>query len=148
MSLRDAAQQALDALKLARLNGKNGLYPGELEEVAAIITALEAALAEPTVPSDCADSHQPVAWMYRGIRHDGTLHENESLIWRPEYMDIMSEEQGAKATPLYAHPPQRQPLTIDEVEQIRAQHDHEIHGDRVMYIVRMTEKAHGIGGDK
>jgi hypothetical protein len=47
VSLRDAAQQALDALKLARLNGKNGLYPGELEEVAAIITALETALAEP-----------------------------------------------------------------------------------------------------
>ena len=146
MSLRDAAQQALEALEIAQ----DDCIHGEMAEPSPIfenaITALEAALAEPTVPSDCADSHQPVAWMYRGIRHDGTLHENESLIWRPEYMDIMSEEQGAKATPLYAHPPQRQPLTIDEVEQIRAQHDHEIHGDRVMYIVRMTEKAHGIGG--
>jgi len=138
--LRDAAQQALDALEEYQAKG------APFWACDAAVAALRAALAEPTVPSDCADSHQPVAWMYRGIRHDGTLHENESLIWRPEYMDIMSEEQGAKATPLYAHPPQRQPLTIDEVEQIRAQHDHEIHGDRVMYTVRMTEKAHGIGG--
>ena len=39
---------------------------------------------------------------------------------------------------------QRKPLTIAEVEQILAQHDYELHGDRVRYIVRMTEEAHGI----
>lgn len=40
--------------------------------------------------------------------------------------------------------PARKPLTIDEVEQILAQHNYEIHGDRARYIVRMTERAHGI----
>ena len=47
--------------------------------------------------------------------------------------------QYAKATP-----PQRKPLTINEVEQILAQHNYEIHGDRARYIVRMTEAAHDI----
>ena len=41
-------------------------------------------------------------------------------------------------------PAQRKPLTINEVEQILAQHNYEIHGDRARYIVRMTEAAHGI----
>lgn len=40
--------------------------------------------------------------------------------------------------------PQRKPLTVTEVEQILAQHNYEIHGDRARYIVRMTEAAHGI----
>ena len=39
---------------------------------------------------------------------------------------------------------QRKPLTIAEVEQILAQHNYEIHGDRARYIVRMTEAAHNI----
>jgi hypothetical protein len=39
---------------------------------------------------------------------------------------------------------QRKPLTINEVEQILAQHNYEIHGDRTRYIVRMTEAAHNI----
>ena len=39
---------------------------------------------------------------------------------------------------------QRRPLTINEVEQILAQHNYELHGDRARYIVRMTEEAHGI----
>lgn len=45
----------------------------------------------------------------------------------------------------FANSGQRKPLTITEVEQILAQHDYEIHGDRARYIVRMTEEAHGIG---
>jgi hypothetical protein len=44
----------------------------------------------------------------------------------------------------HTSPPQRKPLTINEVEQILAQHNYEIHGDRARYIVRMTETAHGI----
>ena len=37
------------------------------------------------------------------------------------------------------------PLTVAEIEQMNAQWDYEIHGDRTRYLVRMTEKAHGIG---
>jgi hypothetical protein len=53
-------------------------------------------------------AEKPVAWMYHGIRHDDTPHERPSLIWRPEYMDAMSAEKGAKAIPLYTAPPPRQ----------------------------------------
>ena len=58
----------------------------------------ENALAEPV--------QEPVAWMYTGIKQDGTEH-GPHLVWRPEYMDSMSASKGAKATPLYTAPPQR-----------------------------------------
>ena len=38
-----------------------------------------------------------------------------------------------------------EPLTVAEIEQMNAQWNYEIHGDRTRYLVRMTEKAHGIG---
>ena len=41
--------------------------------------------------------------------------------------------------------PQQKPLSNEEVEQILAQHNYELHGDRARYIVRMTEQAHNIG---
>ena len=37
-------------------------------------------------------------------------------------------------------------LTVAEIEQMNAQWNYEIHGDRTRYLVRMTEKAHGIKG--
>lgn len=85
------------------------------------ITALRAAIEQ---------AQEPVAWMYHGIRHDDTSHERPSLIWKPEYMDVMSAEKGAKATPLYAAPRQWQGLTPSEITAIelslRQYHD----GDR------------------
>lgn len=41
-------------------------------------------------------------------------------------------------------PEVRVPLSIEEVEAILARWDYAIHGDRVRYIVRETERAHGI----
>lgn len=38
----------------------------------------------------------------------------------------------------------REPLTVQEVEQLLAQWNYELHGDRARYLVRMTEAAHGI----
>lgn len=75
----------------------------QLEALFRIIDRLRAVPAEP--------EPEPVAWIYHGIRHDGTPHDNPSLIWRPEYMDVMSASKGAKATPLYTTPPARRPLT-------------------------------------
>ena len=51
-------------------------------------------------------------------------------------------------TKLYTAQPARQPLSVQEVESIIAQHNYEIHGDRARYIVRRTEVAHGIGNKK
>lgn len=47
------------------------------------------------------EQQEPVAWMYHGIRHDGTPHDRPTLVWRPEYMDALSSKMGAVATPLY-----------------------------------------------
>jgi len=51
---------------------------------------------------------------------------------------------------LAAHREQAEPvaLTDAEIEQMNAQWNYEIHGDRTRYLVRMTEKTHGIGGGK
>jgi hypothetical protein len=49
---------------------------------------------------------EPVAWMYTGIKHDGTTH-GPHLVWSPFYMDAMSAEKGALAIPLYAAPQQQ-----------------------------------------
>jgi len=60
---------------------------------------------------------EPVAWMYHGIRHDDTPHERPSLIWKPDQMDVMSYEKGAKAIPLYTAPRNWQGLTDEELDQ-------------------------------
>lgn len=56
------------------------------------------------------------------------------------------------AQPAQTPQPVTQALTVQEIEQIIAQHDYEIHGDRAHYIVRLTEEIHGItangGGNK
>ena len=38
----------------------------------------------------------------------------------------------------------REPLSVQEVEQLLAQWSYEVNGDRARYLVRMTEAAHGI----
>ena len=76
------------------------------------ITVLRAAIDQ---------AQEPVAWMYHGIRHDDTPHERPSLIWKPEYMDVMSAEKGAKATPLYTAPRQWQGLTEQEIKDCEKQ---------------------------
>lgn len=42
--LKTAARMALEALSLAKLNGKAGLYPAELDELADAIAAISARL--------------------------------------------------------------------------------------------------------
>jgi hypothetical protein len=60
----------------------------------------------------------PVAWMYHGIRYDGTQHDWPSFVTRPEYMDAMSEKKGAKVVPLYASSPEVEQMRI-EIERLR-----------------------------
>jgi hypothetical protein len=83
-TLREAAQQALEA--------RDG---GEVKWFAngRLMDNLRAALEQP--------EQEPVAFMYVGIKHDGTTH-GPHLIWEPEYMDAMSAEKGVRAVPLYA----------------------------------------------
>jgi hypothetical protein len=64
---------------------------------------------------------EPEAFMYVGIKHDGTTH-GPHLVWKPEHMDAMSAEKGVRAVPLYAHPPRREWRGLTEKEHEKARH--------------------------
>jgi hypothetical protein len=91
--LRTAAQQALEALKALKKRGVFGDFDG-------VIDALHAEIEQPV--------QKPVAFMYKGIKSDGTEH-GPHLVWAPAYMDAMSAEKGVVASPLFTHPPQAEP---------------------------------------
>ena len=57
---------------------------------------------------------EAVAWMYLGIKNDGTTH-GPHLVWSPFYMDAMSAEKGALAIPLYAAPQQQAEPVVERV---------------------------------
>jgi hypothetical protein len=121
-TLREAAQQALEALEARAVNRY-------FEHLGETIAALKAALEqpEPWVKSYCGGKpnyttpaeQEPVAWMYKGIKSDGTEH-GPHLVWVPAYMDAMSAEKGAVASPLYTHPPRREsePAAFDALVAI------------------------------
>jgi hypothetical protein len=60
---------------------------------------------------------EPVAWMYKGIKSNGTEH-GPHLVWAPAYMDAMSAAKGVVASPLYTHPPRRECLHA-EVNELK-----------------------------
>ena len=120
-TLREAAQQALEAWDGGDIEWFKRAYT--------VMENLRAALAQQQAnPPGCdhcnhplyaatkcrvcgrvtewAEPVEPVAWVYTGIKQDGTEH-GPHLVWKPEYMDAMSASKGAKATPLYTAPPQQ-----------------------------------------
>ena len=114
-----APQSERDAFKAEARKLVRGYFPTrqaqdtkrEMLAVAdAFIRGKRAALAQQDEPVE------PVAWMYTGIKQDGTEH-GPHLVWKPKYMDAMSASKGAKATPLYAAPPQRKPLTEEPAQK-------------------------------
>ena len=105
------------------------------------------AKAQPPEPAQ-----EPVAWMYTGIKQDGTEH-GPHLVWKPAYMDAMSASMGAQATPLYTAPPQRKPLTDEEILYIYNQLPNWGMGmdslpQGLEKFARAIEAAHGIGEKK
>jgi hypothetical protein len=92
------------------------------------------------VPSDCSDSHQPDAWRTE-IRNDFGL---------PVFFCASEVKQaGPGLVPLYTTPPQRKPLTDDQVMDIVDVQRAKVAFDaaRVGYrVARAIERAHGIGG--
>jgi len=73
------------------------------------IRMLKAALAEP--------EQEPVAWRVKWPAFGGGYR------WLMVDSPLM-EKEGFVNEPLYTAPPQRKPLTINEVEQILAQHNY------------------------
>ena len=140
-TLREAAVMALTEMTNARdyiwLLNEGGIGVSEkemLEKMAKTIIDLRAALEKQTVPSDYLNSHQPVAWMDR----EGDLYKMPEIEgWAPPH------------TLLYTAPPQRKPLTDEEVDALINSVDSLGIGRHVMHkVARAIEKAHKIGEKK
>ena len=144
MNTREVMQQALEALELgydaakaeadqyhAAMAGyrpqRHAKMDADAQKIAAAITALRAALAEP---------QEPVAFAFR--HSDGSWH------------DISETEHSAGMTALYTHPsPQRQPLTEEQIIALRKSTrttDFSAWSDSIAF-ARAVEKAHGITGE-
>ncbi len=138
--LREAAQQALAVINDTTCGIRVcAVYRKEVRDV---IAALRAALEQD-------EPVEPVAWMYTGIKQDGTEH-GPHLVWKPEYMDAMSASKGSQATPLYTAPPQRKPLTDDRLWELwnidsdEAYKNCPTYFQEFRYVARIVEWAHGI----
>ena len=97
------------------------------------------------VPSDCADSHQPVAWRW-GYRSITT----GEMDWRG-YVEIAAHPNLRSPEivmqPLYTSPPQRKPLTEEDISNIWDGHVVPIFGKNginPIVFARAVERAHGV----
>ena len=165
MSLREAAKQALEALEQIRtplrINTALDAY-----DVSRAIAALRTALAEPeqkTVPE--------AYWLidhtgryYRNPKHplnsQRTEPEQEPVALETVYETIIHWDEGGgkrsrrelarRIVALYTHPPQRKPLTDEEIDDIWNRYCDEL-GEASINdahdIARAIERAHGIGGE-
>ena len=142
MTEREALKLALEALEAAyaRLVTKceqnlvtyNGVDVDTLTLSQEAITAIKEALSSPN--GEAQPEQEPVAWVCHGVNgeHDVDFDENE--------IDAL-----LVGTMLYTTPPQRKPLTDEEiiliVAECAASHQHtDIH------FARAIERAHGIKG--
>jgi hypothetical protein len=142
-TLREVAKLALDALHLWH-------WTKETTGLDAAHDALRDALFEPEqiVPSDCSDSHQPVAWLGFNPRTGAPEIAND--------MPAPSVMRDFKMRPLVygdtSTPPQRDPLTNGEIytayitatnQTLRPQ------DERLAFaFARAIERAHGIGSEE
>ena len=112
--LRKAAQQAMEALEYAQ--GGN-TWIGDQSRKA--IESLRAALAQP--------EPEPFGYLWPTGRH-------------PEFRFTQQKFNGVDGTPVYTSPPQRKPLTEEEIAQIDWKNGETLHD-----FARAIERAHGIG---
>lgn len=101
--LREAAQQALEAMEKAT----RFMSDTDYRKLNESIDVLKAALAGQTVPSDCTDSNQPVAWYHVPYPGNG-ISPVVSM-----YQQHEPSLYGA-VVPLYTAPPQHA-LTIERL---------------------------------
>ena len=154
-NLREAAQQALEALEIAN----NSVTPQQFfdEEIA----ALRAALAEDrSVESGKTSDHiadankmvatsqefrqvEPVAYMMvnKTHKHAPCLHFTPPEDWHATW----------EAVPLYLDPPKRKPLTAEKIEAVADSlpiDDMSMPTTWHLRLARAIERAHGIGGEE
>lgn len=80
------------------------------------------------------DEQEPVAWLITHYENQPVLTFNRS--------DYQSER--FIKTPLYAHPPKRQPLSTYEIQKLYME-SRLLDSGCVNHFARLVEKAHGIG---
>ena len=140
-TLRTAAQQALEALEYAQQDRE---CPSTTRQA---IAALQAALAEPPVVNQSLTTQEPVAWRW-GYRSVTT----GAMDWRG-YVEIPAHPNLRSPAiimePLYTAPPQRKPLTEENIRALYDQHAaYQEEGPEVSGwwdFARAIERAHGIG---
>jgi len=153
MSLREAAQQALEAMACMR---DMVAHPDNLQFIDNAITALRTALAEPeqkTVPLaeyerlqrlvasqgirlmeyESEPEREPVAWLQRRFVDNFPA---------PGYETCEATDYGA--IPVYTHPPQPVELTDDDLEDIAIA----ARKGNLTDLRNAIERAHGIGGEE
>ena len=128
--LHKAAQQALDRLRLY-------YYGSGFAEDADCITALEAALAQQAEPKGGGNlppplQAEPVAWMC-----------SSPELMAKGYKRFSSRCEGDWNIPVYTAPPQRKPLTEEEIDKI-FNHLCNTVGASWKTMARAIERAHGI----
>ena len=126
-NLRQAAEDALEALEWSTPNVDSSITYEEA------ITALRAALAEP--------DQEPVAWMYDFLNTEN----REEVIrnWVTQDLSDIDREKGFNVRPLYTAPPQRKPLTEEEIMDLCAAQ----WASHPVEVARAVEQAHGIKGE-
>lgn len=121
------------------------LWMGGMRDVpdGVVRAAIEAALKEQPAP-------EPVAWAYQTATGFRTIHWLDRCDLRQLENDQKAAQEypsGHRVWPLYAHPPQRKPLTEEEIAKITielaASHQHSD-----VQFARAIEQAHGIGGEE
>ena len=144
-TLREAAQQALEALEEYQYHGAPFLT---CDEAAAALRAALAQQAEPVEPV-----REPVAWIHTDLDKP-----------RVKFLEWSEDEPGYRGcwikTPLYLSPPQRQPLTDEEILKAIGWERAEMYmkltpnfpvaeaKKETLKNARAIERAHGIGEAK
>ena len=114
----DAMKQALEALYNMVEDGDET----DKQQAIAAIAALRFAIEQ-------AERQEPVAWANINKHGDITHTSNKRMPWAN--------------TPLYTAPPQRQPLTDEEIKAVIRAGEY----DSMEEFARAIERAHGIGGE-
>ncbi len=124
----DTMKQALEVVKQGSVDHLSHLQREKL--AAALILAIEQ-----------MEKQEPVAWMSK---------TGHGTYWREHITQTLREmEFGGRPiwTPLYTAPPQRQPLSQQEIDEIIMQHTGGfIGGMHFVRLARAIEAAHGIKG--
>jgi len=140
---KEALRLALEALGEIEWSN-NSQWQSDRAKVA--ITAIKEALAQP--------EQEPVAWIYKGEKSfDGNKYSDEYELTASKQVALWKDKN---AKPLYTTPPQRKPLSDEEIRDAVRESDLDWHQgwtldddepNRFISLARAIEAAHGIKGE-